>query len=153
MVGFVLIVALVIVGLVVFLTISLRSVPKTKEDVSVEGMLESLMRATTECEISGQSTDFFEIFKSCVGNKSCSNLNENSCSYLKSNIPRVLFEMIKTEADISAYKITFLKEENSKKEVIFSNSSGKCVGHVLSGRDLRVFRNKNLIVELKICVG
>jgi hypothetical protein len=48
-VGFVLIVVLVMIGLMIFLVISLRTSPESGESLEVSNMLNAIMKSTTKC--------------------------------------------------------------------------------------------------------
>ena len=67
MVGFILIVVLVVIGLMVFLILSVRNSPEPVNSLAVENMLASIMKHTTECAIvfEPQFDSFEDLFKSC----------------------------------------------------------------------------------------
>jgi len=66
-VGFVLIVVLVVVGLMVFLIISLRDSPVDDDSVVVVNILDAVMKHTTECAVVYEPDydNFEDLFKSC----------------------------------------------------------------------------------------
>ena len=67
LVGFVLIVALVVVGLMVFLVISLRDKGESDDSLGVGNMLDAVMKHTTECAIVSEPNydNFEDLFRSC----------------------------------------------------------------------------------------
>ena len=98
MVGFVLIVTVVIVGLMVFLIISLNDSNSSGPSVTADNLLSALMRYTTDCAIvfEPQYEDMEGLFKSCHKNKRCSNLDTVACEYLNQTLILVTEELIKS---------------------------------------------------------
>jgi len=101
-VGFVLIVVLVVVGLMVFLVISMRGGDDALESVKVSNILDIVMRTTSECAIVYEPDyDTFEdLFKSCYGGKICSNLGREACDYLNESLAGVVDGMMMTESGV-----------------------------------------------------
>ena len=75
-VGFVLIVVLVMVGLMIFLIISVRDSGETGSSEGVSNMLDVLFKTTSDCAIVYEPDfdDFEDLFKSCYKKKSFINL-------------------------------------------------------------------------------
>ena len=94
MVGFVLIVVLVVVGLLIFLTISVRNKDSVETESKIAGnLLDALMKHTTNCAIvfEPKYDTFEDLFKSCYQGKKCSNLQErNACDVLNESLENVL---------------------------------------------------------------
>lgn len=163
MVGFVLIVLIVMVGLLVFLVISLRSGGEISDSAEVENMLEVLMRKTTECAITfePQYDNYEDLFKSCYDGDYCSNLGENSCNYLNESIRDDLNEVMDTEATISAYQLKayYLGENfDNSEEVVRDNivnvGEGNCTGELRGAQRMISVRGGGSIrIEMIICKG
>ena len=92
MVGFVLIVVLVIIGMMVFLIISLRDSGEVTDSLEVDNMIGAVMRHTTECAIvfEPQYDTFEDLFKSCYDNDKCDNLGVDACDYLNESLRDVV---------------------------------------------------------------
>ena len=149
-VGFVLIVVLVIVGLMVFLIISLRPSGDITNSGEVDSILSSIMRHTTDCAISYEPDydNFQDLFKSCYKNKECSNLNIPACDYLNDTLRSVLGDMMKSEASISAYELTFSEKQGAG---LLRISDGNCTGKTSGAQRVIVSGSESLIVNMKIC--
>ncbi len=154
MVGFVLIVVLVVVGLMIFLTISVRNnEPGESESLATGNLLETLMRHTTECAIvfEPKYDSFEDLFKSCYQNKKCSNLGERpACEVLNESIQDVLSEVMKSEATISGYEISFFEKDGAGILIFKDGSCDKSPKISSSQRNL-ISGSKSLIVRLKVC--
>jgi len=153
MVGFVLIVILVVVGLMVFLIISVRNSPEQEKSVEVGNMLDSLMKHTTECAIVYEPDydDFEDLFKSCYQGDRCSNLGMSACDYLNESLGVVLDGMFATEATISGYQIDFSVKNGEVQEGLLRIFEGNCTGAVSSAQRNIVSYSDSLIVQLKVC--
>ncbi|MFA4960605.1 MAG: hypothetical protein WC548_02975 [Candidatus Pacearchaeota archaeon] len=148
MVGFVLIVILVIVGVMVFLILSLKS-PEEQSSSNVDNMLGAIMKITTECAIvfEPQFEDLHDLFESCYAGKKCANLNIDTCEYLNKTLQNVFADIIKTESTIESYQFDFLiKEGDSLLEIKEGNCSGE-----FSSAQRNLGNSANLVVRLKIC--
>jgi hypothetical protein len=151
MVGFVLIVILVVVGLMVFLIISLRDAPVHDKSVEVGNMLEAMMKHTTDCAIVYEPDydDFEDLFKSCYQGDQCSNLGESACDHLNNSLRDVLDGMFATEATISAYQIDFFVKD--AQEGLLRIFEGNCTGAVSSAQRSVVSDSESLIIRMKVC--
>lgn len=154
MVGFVLIVVLVVVGLMVFLIISVRnSGPAESESLAVSNLLESLMRHTTDCAIvfEPKYDSFEDLFKSCYQNKRCSSLeDEPACEVLNASLRDVFGEVMKSEATIKGYEISFFEKDGAG---ILDVISGSCDNspRISSAQRNLISGSKSLVIRLKIC--
>lgn len=154
MIGFVLIVVLVVVGLMIFLTISVRNSDTNEvESLTTTNLLNSLMGHTTDCAIvfEPKYDTFEDLFKSCYQNKRCSNLeNKLSCEYLNESLTLVLGDALKTDATIAGYELTFFEKDGAG---ILVNAFGQCqnVRSISSSQRNLISGSKSLIVRLKIC--
>ena len=130
MVGFVLIVVLVVVGLMVFLVISLRNSPENEGSLEVENILDAVMKHTIDCAIIYEPDydDFEDLFKSCHQNDTCSNLGKLACDYLNESLRDVLGSMMESEATVNYYQLDFF--EKDKTPGILTFSEGDCIGSV-----------------------
>jgi hypothetical protein len=153
MVGFVLIVVLVMVGLMIFLVISLRQDKAVENDVEVKNLLDSMMRYTTECAIvfEPQYDTLENLFKSCYEDDRCSNLNKPSCEYLNETLKEVVGALLASEATISAYQIDFLSRDSEGEEGIIKVLEGNCTGTVASAQRDIVSGGTHLLIRLKLC--
>ena len=148
-VGFVLIVVIVIIGLMVFLVMSVRTSEEIENSKQVDNILNSIMKHTTDCAISYEPNydTFGDLFKSCSEKKTCKNLNITACDYLNDTLTDVLESMMKSESSrISAYEFTLSLKEGAGLLLI---TQGNCTG-TLSGAQ-RIVPRSDLVIGMKIC--
>ena len=152
-VGFVLIVALVMVALMVFLVISLRTQPTESESIEVENLLNSIMKKTTECAIlfEPQFDDFEDLFKSCYNEDTCTNIQEDSCDYLKESLNETIKGLLETEATTNSFQLDFLTRDEDAEGEIFRISEGNCTGQVSSAQKQITSSSDKLVIRMKIC--
>ena len=154
-VGFVLIVVLVVVGLMVFLLISVRDSPEQEKSVEVGNMLDSLMKHTTECAIVYEPDydDFEDLFKSCHQGDGCSNLGVDACDYLNESLRAVLEGMFATESSrVTAYQLDFFVKDDNGEEGLLRIFEGNCTGAVSSAQRSIVSSSNDLIIRMKVCM-
>ncbi len=153
MVGFVLIVILVVVGLMVFLVISVRSGDDDVKSVEVENMLNALMKHTTDCAVVyvPDYDDFEDLFKSCHQGDQCSNLGMSACDSLNESLRAVLEGMFATEATIDAYQIDFFVKDDEGQQGLLTVFEGNCSGIVTSAQRSVVSHSDSLIIRMKVC--
>lgn len=153
MVGFVLIVVLVMVGLMVFLVISLRNVPENKGSLEVGNILDAVMKHTTECAVVYEPDydDFEDLFKSCHQEDRCSNLNKSACDYLNESLHAVMSDLMKSEADVSFYEVDFFVKDSEGQLGLLQISDGNCTGNVKSAQRSVVSDSNSLIIRMKVC--
>lgn len=149
-VGFVLIVVLVVVGLMVFLIISLRDAPENEGSLEVENMLDALMRHTTECAIVYEPDydNFEDLFKSCHLKDNCKNLGRSACDYLNESLKSVVEAMMASEATLGAYELEFFVKDG---EGLLKISEGNCAGSVSSAQRSVVSGSDSLTIRMKLC--
>ncbi|MBU3923522.1 MAG: hypothetical protein KJ592_01250 [Nanoarchaeota archaeon] len=160
-VGFVLIVVLVVIGLMVFLVISLRGSDVIESSSKVTNILDAVMKHTTECAIVYEPdyADFEELFKSCNSGDRCKNLGVDACDYLNESLRDVLWSMMASEASIDAYQLDFFVKDGTPPQVpsvdgkrLLQIVEGNCTGSISSAQRSIVFsRDSDLIVRMKIC--
>ena len=154
MVGFVLIVVLVVVGLMVFLILSVSTAPEKSDSLEVGNLISSIMKITTECAIvfEPEYDDYENLFKSCYNNKECKNLGIDSCEYLNSNLKDLMDNLMEGENVISYYEVNFSLKNDTGIERIFGINGGNCTGGIISGsqRSLKS-GSDNLVVRLTLC--
>ena len=149
-VGFVLIVVLVMVGLMVFLIISIRDDGEEGMSAGVSNMLDVLMRTTSDCAIVYEPDyDRFEdLFKSCFKGDSCNNLNGSACEYLNESLRDIVSSMVRSDASVGAWEADFFIRDG---EGILRWSEGNCTG-VSSGAQRSIISGgTSLIVRMRIC--
>ncbi len=153
MVGFILIVALVVVGLMVFLVISLRNSPEDVGSLEVANILDAVMKHTTECAIIYEPDydNFEDLFKSCHQEDSCSNLDISACDYLNDSLHDILGVMMESEASVSYYQLDFFVKDAPGGLLTFDE--GNCTGSVKSAQRNIVSDSDSLIIRLKTCGG
>ena len=163
MVGFALIVVVVVVGLMIFLIMSINNTPESGNSLEVDRMLSSIMRQTTDCAISFEPRfdNFEDLFKSCHQKKTCSNLDficpntgdmvsKSACDCLNESLIEVLDGMLNTEATISAYQIEF--REKDEPDGILKVFDGNCTGTISEAQRNVVSGSDSLIIRMKVCV-
>lgn len=150
-VGFVLIVVLVVVGLMVYLTISLRSSPENEGSLEVANALDALMKQTTECAIVyvPDYDDFEDLFKSAYDGDRCTNLGKTAEEYLNESIREVLRDMMASEASVRAYEFQFFNKETGQGMLQFVE--GNCSGTINSAQRIIAAGSDRLVVRLKTC--
>ncbi|MFA5061142.1 MAG: hypothetical protein WC494_02415 [Candidatus Pacearchaeota archaeon] len=151
MVGFVLIVVVVVVGLMIYLVISLKSEGGERTSVQADNILDSIMKMTTECApvFEPDYDDYEELFGSCYANEVCSNLNnKKACDYLNESLSDVLEGIIKSEAEINYYKFElFVKDGAGLLEI----KQGNCTGSI-TGAQRQTSKNSQVITtRITIC--
>jgi len=153
MVGFILIVVLVMIGLMVFLVISLKTSPDEADSLEVENMLGAIMSHTTECAI--PSVPYYEtfedLFKSCYENDDCAGINQSACEYLNKTLQEMLRDLMATEAIVSAYQLDFSVAGDVRQEGLLRIFEGDCTGEVLGAQRKISAGAEDLIIRLKIC--
>jgi len=149
-VGFVLIVILVVIGLMVFLIISLRDTPENTNSFEVKNILDAMMKHTTECAIVYEPNydDFEDLFKSCYQEKQCSNLERSACDYLNESLRLVLGDLMAGEAAIDAYELDFFVKDGNG---LLRFSDGNCTGEVNAAQRNIVSRSDSLVIKIKTC--
>jgi len=152
-VGFVLIVVLVMVGLMVFLIISIQRPTVEKNSVAVENLLNSVMMQTSECAPSfvPNYDDYEKLFSSCYRGKVCPNLDEPSCDYLERKLIDLLETLVKTEATVSAYQLDFVKKDDEGEVGIMQILKGECTGVITSAQKTLISNSDNLVIRLSLC--
>lgn len=116
MVGFILIVVMVVVGLMVFLVISLKKPAVEVESAQAENILSSVLRTTSDCVVNEPDRESIrELFGRCYGGRDCVNLNMKACSYLNRTLAGLLKSAIATEPVIEAYELTAYWESDETK--------------------------------------
>jgi len=149
-VGFVLIVVLVVVGLMVFLVISMRGGDDALESVKVSNILDIVMRTTSECAIVYEPDyDTFEdLFKSCYGGKICSNLGREACDYLNESLAGVVDGMMMTESGVVGWGVDFVERDEDMVSYMAGNNM-YLYNHTESFRlpSSAALKNGSLIIE------
>ena len=153
MVGFILIVVLVVIGLMVFLILSVRNSPEPVNSLAVENMLASIMQHTTECAVvfEPQFDSFEDLFKSCYEGDDCSNLGLSACEYLNESLRDVMGALIESEATVESYQVDFFVREVSGQEGILRIVEGNCTGPSLAAQRSIVSGSESLVVRVKTC--
>ena len=154
MVGFILMVVLVMIGLMIFLVISLRTSPDAADNLEVSNMLSAIMTHTTACAI--PSTPYYEnfedLFKSCYENDDCAGTVGPACDYLNETLPAILEDLMASEATVDSYQLDFSVADEIGVQGIIRIFEGECEGEVLgSQRKISISRGEDLIVRLRIC--
>lgn len=149
-VGFVLIVVLVMVGLMIFLVISVRDSGESVDSAGVSNMLDVLMRGTTECAIVYEPDydDFEDLFKSCFKGNSCDNLDRSACDYLNESLGDVVSSMVLSDASVGGWSVDFFIRDG---EGILRWDGGNCSGASSGAQRSIVSRGESLIVRMRIC--
>ena len=149
-VGFVLIVVLVVVGLMVFLVISLRDSPVDDDSVSVGNVLDAVMKHTTECAIVYEPDydNFEDLFKSCYSGDNCKNLGMSACDYLNESLRSVLGDLMVSDASVGSYELDFFVNDG---EGLLRISVGNCSGSVSAAQRKIISGSDSLVIRMKVC--
>jgi hypothetical protein len=151
MVGFVLIVVLVVVGMMVFLVISLRGGSGNEGgSLEVSNILNAVTRQTTECAIVYEPDydNFEDLFKSCHQGDSCSNLRKSACEYLNESLSDVLSDIMLSEASVDGYLFEVFVRDGVG---IVMASEGECLGASNSAQRSISSNGDKLIIRMKVC--
>jgi len=151
MVGFVLIVVLVVVGLMVFLVISLRDSSELNDDsVLVGDVLDAVMRHTTGCAIVYEPDydSFEDLFKSCYLGDRCKNLEISACDYLNESLGSVLGDLMASDTYVDSYELDFFVSEGEGLLRIFE---GNCSGSVSGAQRKIISGSDSLVVRMRVC--
>jgi len=153
MVGFILIVVLVMIGLMVFLVISVRDSPEVGGSLEIENMLGAIMKHTTECAIPSEPyyETFEDLFKSCYEGDECDNLKMSACDYLDESLVDVIGALMDSEATVGAYEISASVRDDKGLKGFLIISEGNCTGKTLAAQRNIVSGSESLIIRLKTC--
>ena len=153
MVGFILIVVLVMIGLMVFLIISVRNTPEDSESLQVDNMLGALMKHTTECASPAipYYNNFEDLFKNCYENDNCNNLPSSACKYLNETLNPFLKDFMASEASVTAYELDFFVKDDEEQPSLLNIVKGNCTGKVSSAQRKINTGQEDLIVRIKLC--
>jgi hypothetical protein len=151
-VGFIFIVAIVVVAGLIFLSFSLRGNKITGSSSEVESFMSALVQYSTNCSMQG-TLDIGDLMKSCYLGKSCEQ-GENACSELN----RTLQDIMKNSWDIGdenknkGYNILFYYQALEEKEKIIEFSEGNCNKTIRRGASQAVHVSSgDLFIEISIC--
>ncbi|NPE27047.1 hypothetical protein HNV12_03530 [Methanococcoides sp. SA1] len=149
-VGFVLIVVLVMVGLMVFLIISVRNAPETTDSLEISNMIDSILRTTSECAVVYEPDydSYEELFKSCYKNDGCSNLDRSACDFLNESFGEIVEVLIESEANLRGYEVEFFVKDG---EGLLRWSGGNCSSFSSGAQRAIVSRGDSLIVRMRVC--
>lgn len=162
MVGFVLIVGLVLIGIVVFMVISLRqdAIGEETENVEIENMLDVILTYTTECAVvfEPQYDTIEDLIKSCYNGEYCSNLGESACEHLNSTLRDVMDDLLRSESMINSYQFdVFYREGNGSVSSGMAESrllrveKGNCSGRLEGAAIPLVVDSGNVVARLRVC--
>ena len=150
MVGLVLIVVVVIIGLMVFLVISVRDSPEDEGSLEVENILNSVMKHTTDCAVVYEPDydDFEDLFKSCHRGRQCGNLGVLACDYLNESLSSVLSDLMLSEASVGGYEFDFFVRDG---DGILRISEGRCDGRLIGAQRSIISGSESLVVRMRVC--
>lgn len=116
MVGFILIIVMVVIGLMVFLVITLKKPQAEVESAQAENILSSVLRTTSDCVVNEPDRESIrDLFRRCYDGRDCTNLNLKACNYLNRTLSGLLKSAIATEPVIEAYELTAYWESEETK--------------------------------------
>lgn len=153
MVGFVLIVVLVVVAMMVFLILSLKTSSEPEDSLEVQNLITSLMRHTTDCAISYEPEydDFEDLFKSCYKDQQCSNLKKDACDYLEESLKDFMFNIMEGES-IDYYEVIFFQKDDGEDNSIINIDEGNCSnGKISAAQKTLDYRGESLVVRIRTC--
>lgn len=153
MVGFVLIVTLVVIGIMVFMVLSLNSPSDERDSVQIERLLSSLMEHTTECAIvfEPQYDSVRDLIKSCYNNEKCSNLDAMACDYLEEVLEDMTTDIVKSEASVSAYTLIMSISDGESYKEMLRLDWGNCTGSLAGAQKMIAVDSEKIIVRLSFC--
>ena len=156
MVGFVLIVVVVVIAAMVFLVISLRQdSDDIPESVEVVNLISTISKYTTDCAISYEPNyeSIEDLILSCADNDICFNLNNTpACEVLNSSFVSLMDDLIKTEAQISAYQIDILeRSEGVETNLIPRVFTTDCNGTLIKGQQLINGGPEDIVLRVTLC--
>ena len=149
MIGFVLIVVLVVIGLMIFLVISLRGDKEVGGNIELENLLSSVTRHTTDCIVSYDYKSVRRLVRSCYEGDDCKNLNKNSCDYMEETLTSILSDLFATEGSISSYGLDIFVKEGER---ILLIEDGNCNGTRNSVQEsVSTNTEEKVILKLSAC--
>lgn len=154
MVGFVLIVVVVVIALMVFLIISVRQGGDDMvESGEVDALLQVMLSYTTDCAVvfEPQYSSLEDLLKDCYENKRCSNLDRMACDYRDEVLGEIMGDVMKTEADVSAYELEVFYRNGEEQDVLYEKFSGNCTGAVIGSQRNILVDEGDLVVRLRFC--
>jgi hypothetical protein len=152
-VGFVLIVVIVVVALMVFLVISVRTGDDFENSVGVENMIDAIFAATSGCAISFEPKfdSYEDLMKSCADGERCDNLGILACESLNESLRDVMSDLVRSEASISGYQVSFFSSNGLGNEGVLEFSEGNCSGGVYGAQRTIVSGGDNLVFRISVC--
>jgi hypothetical protein len=118
MAGFILIVVMVVVGLMVFLVISLKKPQAEVESEQATNILSSILRTTSNCIVNEPDRESVrDLFRRCYDGRDCANFNVKACSYLNKTVSDLLKTAVATEPTIEAYELTAYWEDGEDAKI------------------------------------
>ncbi len=130
-IGFVLIIIIVAVIFLVFLSLSVKKTPITYESKQAENFIESLMKHTTDCKISGNFQNIDDLTKACYNNRFCQN-NKTACQELNETLIKLLEKSWNIQGtQYTSYSFLSFYETSGQNETIVTIQQGNCTGKKL----------------------
>lgn len=150
-VGFVLIVVLVMIGLMVFLIISVRDSGEVGDSGVVLNMIDVAMKMTTECAVVYEPDyDAYEdLFKSAAKGSLCSNLGESAKDYLNESFGEVVGSMVASDSSIDSWVFEFSEKDGVG--ILRWGGIGNCSGSVFGAQRSIVSGQTSLVVRMRVC--
>ena len=155
MVGFVLIVVLVMLVALIFFILMVRKPVVQPTSIEVENLLSSVMSYTSGCAVKfePQYDTIRDLAKSCYNKERCANLDVDACQYLEEQLKGIMAELMKTEADISGFKLVVAERlPSGQVNPAFLNvTSATCVGRTAGAEEAIPAQNQDVLVRLSLC--
>jgi hypothetical protein len=162
MVGFVIIVALVIIGMMIFIVISLRQTPPEIESQTAENVLTGVLRYTTDCVVSPPYFDSVkDLIQHCYENARCTNLETMACSYLNRTLSEMLTDLLinpQISGTTTAYElrliwISALDDDDAQERLRLFRGTCNQTSSVITGTSeiLQNTDGSKMQINLKIC--
>lgn len=154
MIGFILIVVLVVIGLMVFIVISLKNQEEPNDSLQIKNLLSSILKYTTTCAIVYEPDydNVRALIKSCYSGDRCKNLDKDACDYLNSTMNSILGDLMKTEAGFNAYKLeVFEEKEGVETDRMISVIDGKCNGTIDGAFESIKVDARKVRIGLEVC--
>lgn len=147
--GFVIIVVMVVVGLLIFLVMSVRNNEVKDTSELVTSLLTSMIKHTTECVIREPNpANIGELIaRVYTESPSCLNTKQDARAYLVETIEDLMDGVLAGESRINAYQIEI---KDSEGEPIVRIGKGSCEGRVAKGESVGLGK---LSVEMVACLN
>lgn len=154
MMGFILIVVLVVIALMVFLVIYIRTGEDAGDNsLEVQNLIDAVLEQKTECAIVYEPDydNVEDLVKSCYNNKRCSNIGKMSCDYLNETLKDIMVAVVESDAKISAYEVDIAFQNEEEYDDLLNFQNGNCNGTINKAQRIIALGNGKINFRIGFC--